>query len=80
MKLLFNIFIIFFFLVIFVPIFRKFLFHLLVGRQIVKEQKRANTAYRKNTREGNLNVDVKPEQNSSSGMKGGEYIDYEEIK
>ncbi len=79
MKLFFNILIIFFFLIIFVPIFRRFLFHLLVGRQLVKEQKRANEAYRKNAGKGGLNVDPQP-KNQSPGIKGGDYIDYEEIK
>lgn len=79
MKLLFNILLIFLFLTIFVPIFRRFLFHLLVGRQLVKEQKRANAAYRKSTEKGDLNVDPRP-GNTSPGIKGGEYIDYEEIK
>jgi len=79
MKLLFNIVLIFFFLIIFVPIFRRFLFHLLVGRQILKEQKKANESFRKQSRDGNLNVDITPNRNSSSN-KGGEYIDYEEIK
>ncbi|ODS82729.1 MAG: DUF4834 domain-containing protein [Cytophagaceae bacterium SCN 52-12] len=77
MKLFFNILLIFFFLIIFVPIFRRFLFHLLVGRQLVKEQKRANAAYRKNP--GKVNIDSQPE-NSSPSIKGGEYIDYEEVK
>ena len=77
MKLLFNIILIFFFLIIFVPIFRRFLFHLLVGRQILKEQKRAYASQQKQN--GNINVDITPNRNSSN-LKGGEYIDYEEIK
>ena len=77
MKLLFNIILIFFFLIIFVPIFRRFLFHLLVGRQILKEQKRANASQQKQN--GNINVDITPNRNSSN-LTGGEYIDYEEIK
>ena len=80
MKLFFNILLIFFFLIIFVPIFRRFLFHLLVGRQLVKEQKRANATYRKSSgKGGGLHVDSQP-GNSSSSIKGGEYIDYEEVK
>ncbi len=80
MKLFFNILLIFFFLIIFVPIFRRFLFHLLVGRQLVREQKRANASYRKNTgKGGNINIDPQP-GNSSPSIKGGEYIDYEEVK
>ncbi len=80
MKLFFNILLIFFFLIIFVPIFRRFLFHLLVGRQLVREQKRANSAYRKNPgKGGGLNVDSQPGNNSPS-IEGGEYIDYEEVK
>ncbi len=79
MKLFFNILLIFFFLIIFVPIFRRFLFHLLVGRQLVKEQKRASAAYRRNPAKEGINVDSKP-GSSSPSIKGGEYIDYEEVK
>ncbi len=79
MKLLLNIFLIFVFLIIFVPIFRRFLFHMLVGRQLVKEQKKANATYRKNPGKGGINIDSQP-GSSSPSIKGGEYIDYEEVK
>lgn len=33
-----------------------------------------------NRRPGNVNVDSNPKQKKDSNIKGGEYIDYEEIK
>jgi hypothetical protein len=80
MKLILNIFLIFAFLVTFVPIFRKFIFHLLVGRKMVKEQKRANDAYQKAAARNTVNIDPKSNQERSSNYRGGEYIDYEEVK
>lgn len=79
MKLFFNILLIFFLLITFVPVFRRFIFHLLVGRQLMKEQKRAYRQYRKGGNTNSINVDSKPDV-KQSGFKGGEYIDYEEVK
>lgn len=79
MKILFNIFLIFLLLAAFVPPFRRFLFHLLVGRQLVKEQKRQERARQQSQREGSVRVDVNPKQNESR-FRGGEYVDYEEVK
>jgi hypothetical protein len=78
MKILFNIVLIIIALIAFVPSFRRFLFWLLVGRQLVKEQKKANA--KNNRREGEIKVEVKPTDTGNSRFKGGEYIDYEEVK
>jgi hypothetical protein len=79
MKILFNIFLILILLTAFVPPFRRFLFHLLVGRQLMKEQKKHERARQQSQREGSVRVDVKPNQNDSR-FRGGEYVDYEEVK
>jgi hypothetical protein len=80
MKILFNIFLIFVLLIAFVPPFRRFVFHLLVGRQLVKEQKRQERARQQQTqRDGSIRVDAEPNKNQSR-FRGGEYVDYEEVK
>ncbi|WP_353718172.1 DUF4834 family protein [Dyadobacter sp. 676] len=85
MKLVFNILFIFLLLIAFVPFFRRFLFHLLVGRQLIKQQERAYRAQqqqeRARTKPGGIRVDsTPPNGNESSRFKGGEYVDYEEVK
>jgi hypothetical protein len=77
MKILFNIILIIGLLTAFVPAFRKFLFYVLVGRHFVKEQKRAT---KPNTKEGEIRVETKQNNNDDSRFRGGEYVDYEEIK
>ncbi len=79
MKIVFNIFLIFILLIAFVPVFRRFIFHLLVGRQLVKEQKRQEKAYQNKASSEEIKVDSPPKDNKSD-FKGGEYVDYEEIK
>ena len=76
MKILFNIVLLFGALIVFVPPFRRFMFWLLVGRQLVKEQKKANQATQR--REGEIRVEVKTKPKSS--FEGGDYVDYEEVK
>jgi hypothetical protein len=73
-KILFNIILIIGLLTAFVPAFRRFLFYVLVGRHFVKEQKRETQTKRK---EGEIKVESKP---SDSKLRGGEYVDYEEVK
>lgn len=83
MKLVFNIIIIFLLLIAFVPFFRRFIFHLLVGRQLIKEQERQYRAQQKQQQKPNNGVrvdNVPPGANQSSQFRGGEYVDYEEIK
>jgi len=66
-------------IIMFVPPIRRFVFQLLVGRQLVKEQKRQAEAYRKH-REGEVRVETHPTKSTGSPQRGGEYIDYEELK
>jgi hypothetical protein len=66
-------------IILFVPPVRRFVFYLLVGRQLVKEQKRQGDI-RGNTREGDIRVDVRPNKDNNPRHKGGEYVDYEEVK
>ena len=85
MKWVFNILFVLVLLITFVPLFRRFLFHLLVGRQLVKQQERAFRAQRQQeqarTKPGGIRVDSTPSNaNDSSRFKGGEYVDYEEVK
>ena len=78
MKILFNIILIFIFFIAFVPPFRRFMFWMLVGRQLVKEQKKAGR--QTNQREGEIRVEQKPNNSDQSRFRGGEYVDYEEVK
>ncbi|MEI7586577.1 DUF4834 domain-containing protein [Runella sp.] len=78
MKILFNILLIFIFLIAFVPSFRRFMFWLLVGRQLVKEQKKANQQPKR--REGEIRVEPGPSNANQSRFGGGDYVDYEEVK
>jgi hypothetical protein len=84
MKVVFNIFLVFLFLIAFVPFFRRFIFHLLVGRQLVKQQERAFRAQQQQekarTKPGGIRVDSTPEDASQSRFRGGDYVDYEEVK
>jgi len=79
MKIVFNIFLILVLMIAFVPPFRRFLFHLLVGRQLMKEQRKYQNAGRPPQREGSIRVDADPNK-PDSRFKGGEYVDYEEVK
>lgn len=65
-------------IIAFVPPVRRFVFYLLVGRKLVKEQeKQSMQSRRKNGKD--INVDYTPPKGDST-LKGGEYVDYEEIK
>jgi len=82
MKLVFNILLIFMLLIAFVPFFRRFVFHLLVGRKLVKEQEKQYRAQQQRTKQPGVRVEnVPPNSNiNQSGYTGGEYVDYEEVK
>jgi UPF0716 family protein affecting phage T7 exclusion len=85
MKLVFNIILIFLLLIAFVPFFRRFIFHLLVGRQLIKEQERQYRAQQQQQRQNakpGVRVDnvQQTDPNQSSKFRGGEYVDYEEVK
>lgn len=80
MKILLNIVLIFSLLIIFVPVFRRFIFHLLVGRQLVKEQRRQYEAEQRRAKQGGIRVDHVPNDPKQSRFKGGDYVDYEDVK
>lgn len=63
-------------IILFVPPVRRFVFYLLVGRQLVKQQKQQAGG---NRREGDIRVEDKPVKEDPR-FKGGEYVDYEEVK
>ena len=65
-------------IILFVPPIRRFMFYLLVGRKLVKNQEQM-TNRRPKTREGEVRVDERP-KSSDSRHKGGEYVDYEDVK
>ncbi|RIV22511.1 DUF4834 domain-containing protein [Fibrisoma montanum] len=67
-----------FLIIAFVPPVRRFVFYLLVGRQLVKEQKRQQPFGKR--REGDVRVDSKTPKSDGTTFKGGEYVDYEEVK
>ncbi|MBO0948858.1 DUF4834 domain-containing protein [Fibrella forsythiae] len=77
--MLLKVLLVFTLLIIFVPPVRRFVFYLLVGRQLVKEQRRA-TERTQPFREGETRVASNPTRKGGSPMKGGEYVDYEEVK
>ncbi|GAA4448365.1 hypothetical protein GCM10023189_06100 [Nibrella saemangeumensis] len=68
-----------FLIIVFVPPVRRFVFYLLVGRQLVKEQKKQTTRSRPG-QEGKTRVDNVPPNPNDSKIQGGEYVDYEEVK
>ena len=54
------------------------MFWLLVGRQLVKEQKKANQQTKR--REGEIRIDPTPPNSNQSRFRGGDYVDYEDVK
>jgi hypothetical protein len=67
-------------LLVFVAPLRRFLFWLIVGRQIVKEQKKYNQQTAPVRPEGEIKVEQNPNKSSRQNNDGGQYIDYEEVK
>ena len=67
--------------IVFVPTIRNFLFNLLVGNQIAKQQKRYNDIIEKDRgKEGDIKVKPTNSSSKSKGFDGGQYVDYEEVK
>ncbi len=66
------------FVIAFVPPVRRFVFYLLVGRQLVKAQKRATQPNRP-VRDGETVVQKKSTNTGPSPQQSGEYVDYEEV-
>lgn len=79
---MFKILFVIFLVIAFVPPVRRFLFWLIVGKQLTKEQKRYNQqqAKQQRKREGEINVDYVPKDSKGKGFEGGQYVDYEEVK
>jgi hypothetical protein len=77
--MLLKVLLVFALLIMFVPPVRRFMFYLLVGRQLVKEQRRA-TERTQPVREGETRVASNSTRKGGSPMNGGEYVDYEEVK
>lgn len=68
-------------ILILIPPVRRWLFWLVVGRQLVKEQKKQNQQRGKTQqKKGDINIDYVPNNAKKDGFKGGEYVDYEEVK
>ncbi|KAA9355244.1 MULTISPECIES: DUF4834 domain-containing protein [Larkinella] len=67
-------------LIAFVPPVRRFFFWLLVGRQLAKEQRKANERFNQGGREGETRVYTTTPGATDSKLKGGEYVDYDEVK
>lgn len=64
----------------FVPPVRRFLFWLIVGKQMVNEQKKANTTQQsRQTKEGEIHVDYVPKKDNGKD-NGGQYVDFEEVE
>ena len=65
----------------FVPAIRRFIFEILVGNQIAKQQKRHNDFMEKERgKEGEIKVKTPPTSSKSKSSEGGQYVDYEEVK
>ncbi len=67
-------------LLIFVAPLRRFLFWMVVGKQMVKEQKRYEKQQNPTKREGQISVDYVPKKENKDNLKGGQYVDYEDVK
>ena len=77
---MFKIILVVFLIIAFVPPVRRFLFWLIVGKQMVNEQKRANkSSQAQEKKDGQINVDYVPKDAKEKGFKGGQYVDYEEV-
>ena len=78
---MFKYILIIFLLIAFVPAIRRFLFELLVGNQIAKQQKRYNDFMEKERgKEGEIKVKTPHTSSKSKSSEGGQYVDYEEVK
>ncbi|CAH0994746.1 hypothetical protein EMA8858_00858 [Emticicia aquatica] len=78
---MFKYILIIFLLIAFVPAIRTFLFNILVGNQIAKQQKRYNDFMEKERgKEGEIKVKTTKTSNKNTGFDSGQYVDYEEVK
>ncbi len=68
-------------MIAFVPAIRTFIFNLLVGNQIAKQQKRYNDMREKERgKEGEIKVKSTNSSSKNKSSDGGQYVDYEEVK
>jgi UPF0716 family protein affecting phage T7 exclusion len=68
-------------ILILIPQVRRWLFWIIVGKQLMKEQKKRQNQYKTTAKKkGDVNVDYVPTDVNKEGFKGGEYVDYEEVK
>jgi UPF0716 family protein affecting phage T7 exclusion len=68
-------------ILILIPPVRRWLFWLVVGRQLVKEQKKQTQQRSKaQKKKGDVNIDYVPSDGNKDDFKGGEYVDFEEVK
>ncbi len=70
MKLVFNILFILLLLIAFVPFFRRFLFHLLVGRQLVKQQDQQQQQQAATALEDSVAVQLQQAANNEAEVEG----------
>jgi hypothetical protein len=78
---MFKIILVFILLVAFVPPFRRFLFWLVVGRQLANQQKKYQTPTETESRhEGEIRVDKNSVSSKNKRNDDGQYVDYEEVK
>ncbi|MGL4632752.1 MAG: DUF4834 family protein [Leadbetterella sp.] len=80
---MFKFIFIFLLILIFVPTVRRFLFWMVVGKEIAKEKKRQNDRYDQaeyRQREGEIRIDKNTPKSSNNKSSGGQYVDYEEVK
>ncbi len=66
---------------ILIPQVRRWLFWMIVGKQLMKEQKKREYQQQATTKkQGDININYIRDDAKKGGFKGGEYVDYEEIK
>ena len=51
-----------------------------IGNQINKAQSEFRTQQRPKQKEGEININFDKNKGKSENLKGGEYVDYEEVK
>ncbi|MFB0909030.1 MAG: UPF0716 family protein affecting phage T7 exclusion [Spirosomataceae bacterium] len=68
-------------ILILIPQVRRWLFWMIVGKQLMKEQKKRQSQYKSTAKKkDDVNIDYVPGDGKKDGFKGGEYVDYEEVK
>ena len=80
-------FLFFLFLRLVAPFLLRWAITFFIGKQVRKgmfnmnpPQPRQNPSQGQKTKAGNLNIDYIPEDKTQPGYKGGDYVEYEEVK